>query len=88
MAEDKHLKCLWKTDDTVCGREFTWTVKDQAFYAEKQFSAPKYCREHREMRKKQQDGPFGKVLRMSRAKEHRSSGPRIPGQESDAEMFA
>jgi hypothetical protein len=44
--EDKELTCVEGNDHT-----FTWTAKDQAFYAEKGFSAPKRCKRHAQERR-------------------------------------
>lgn len=85
--QDEHIKCSWgQKGAEPCGTPFVWTAKDQKFYAEKGYSKPKYCRPHREERKRQQQGPFGDALRKTRAQAH-ANGPRIPGQESDAEQF-
>jgi predicted RNA-binding Zn-ribbon protein involved in translation (DUF1610 family) len=44
-----------KTDKTIickhCGKEFTFTAKDQVFYEEKGFSAPVRCKQCREDKK-------------------------------------
>lgn len=34
-----------------CGKEFTFTAKEQAFYAEKNFTEPKRCKECRQIAK-------------------------------------
>lgn len=52
MAEteykDKTIKCV------DCGKEFVFTARDQAFYAEKGFTnEPKRCKECREIKKAQ-----------------------------------
>lgn len=43
------------TDKTIickdCGREFTFTVRDQEFYNKMKFTEPTRCRECREKRK-------------------------------------
>jgi len=44
--EDREITCI----EPGCG-PFTWTVKDQEFYAEKGFTAPKRCREHAKARR-------------------------------------
>lgn len=93
--EDKYIKCSWKTEDGVCGREFTYTVKDQEYYAKqvdqksgRPWSEPRYCRDHREERKRQQQGPFGAALRQVRSQgDDRGRGPAIPGQESDKALL-
>jgi hypothetical protein len=38
VFEDKEITCM------DCKATFTWTVRDQEFYAEKQFTAPKRCK--------------------------------------------
>ena len=46
--QDKTIKCV------DCGTEFTFTARDQAFYAEKGFTnEPKRCKECREKKKAQ-----------------------------------
>lgn len=37
VYEDKEITCM------DCKATFTWTVRDQKFYAAKQFNAPKRC---------------------------------------------
>ncbi len=44
--QDKVIKCV------DCGTEFTFTARDQAFYAEKGFTnEPKRCKECRDKKK-------------------------------------
>lgn len=70
--QDEHLACSWKLEDgSTCGTPFTWTARDQEFYAEKGYKKPKYCRPHREERKKQQQGPYGEALRKTRSEAHK-----------------
>lgn len=38
----------------ICGEPFTWSARDQEFYQEKGYTAPKYCVRHRAVRKAQQ----------------------------------
>jgi len=45
---DQHLTCA------DCGHDFVWSAKDQAFYAEKGFSAPRRCKDCRQARKERQ----------------------------------
>ncbi len=45
---DQHLTCA------DCGHDFVWSVKDQEFYAEKGFSAPRRCKDCRQARKERQ----------------------------------
>ncbi len=54
MFEEKVLKCQ------DCGREFTFSAKDQEFFAEKGYSQPLRCKECREKRRAQKDSGFGK----------------------------
>jgi|GEM_PF-2188944 DNA-directed RNA polymerase subunit RPC12/RpoP len=53
--KDKTLKCA------DCGKEFIFTARDQAFFAEKGFTEPKRCKECRDARKnnKNSRGNFG-----------------------------
>lgn len=52
--QDKTIACK------DCGTEFIWSAKDQAFYADRGYSAPLYCKECREKRKQmRQTGQFG-----------------------------
>ena len=44
-SQDKVLIC------TTCGREFSFTSREQEFYQEKGFIDPKHCRECRQQRK-------------------------------------
>jgi len=46
--QDRTIKCA------TCGREFLYTVKEQAFFASKGFKEPKHCRECRQQRKQSQ----------------------------------
>lgn len=41
MAQDKLIQCK------DCGKDFTWTADEQAFYQEKGFSAPLRCKDCR-----------------------------------------
>ena len=43
--QDKQLQCV------DCSKEFTFTAKDQEFFAKKQFSEPKRCAECRVIKK-------------------------------------
>jgi hypothetical protein len=45
--EDKLLTCL------DCQEEFPWTKEEQKFYAERELTEPKRCKECRERRKRQ-----------------------------------
>ncbi len=54
MNEDQQLNCSWSVKGSPCGEPFIYTGKDQAFYAESGFNPPKYCRAHREERKRLQ----------------------------------
>jgi CxxC-x17-CxxC domain-containing protein len=47
-AQDRTIKCA------TCGREFIFTVKEQAFFASKGFKEPRHCRECRQQRKQAQ----------------------------------
>lgn len=48
------------SDETIrcadCGRDFKHSDKDQAFYQEKGFSAPKRCKDCRQAKKEQRGG--------------------------------
>lgn len=44
--QDKEIKCAEGGNHV-----FTWTAKDQEFYAEKGFSQPKRCRQHAQERR-------------------------------------
>jgi len=44
-AQDKVLTCA------TCGRKFTFTIREQEFYRDKNFIEPKHCRECRQQRK-------------------------------------
>ena len=45
--QDKELTC------SDCGGKFTFTAKDQEYYAEKRFGAPKRCKPCRQAKKEQ-----------------------------------
>ena len=45
--QDQIIKCIG-TRENPCGKEFAFTAKDQAFYAEKEFTQPKRCKECRQ----------------------------------------
>lgn len=47
--EDKTINC------PDCKKDFTFTVRDQEFYAEKDFTPPKRCKPCRDERKKQRE---------------------------------
>lgn len=47
---DKKIICK------VCGTEFLFTERDQAFFAERGYTAPQSCRECRAKRKAEQGG--------------------------------
>jgi CxxC-x17-CxxC domain-containing protein len=49
-VEDKNLTCA------DCGAEFVFTAKDQAYYTERGFVAPKRCKTCREAKKAQGGG--------------------------------
>jgi len=53
MAGDLQLTC------SDCGREFTFTSEDQAFFQERGYSAPKRCKACRQARKNDQGGGGG-----------------------------
>ncbi|HEX3662742.1 MAG TPA: CxxC-x17-CxxC domain-containing protein [Acidobacteriaceae bacterium] len=53
MAGDLQLTC------SDCGREFTFTSEDQAFFQERGYSAPKRCKNCRQARKNEQGGGGG-----------------------------
>lgn len=55
--QDQEIKCQGVNKDTPCpyGATFTYTVKDQEFYKEQGFDAPKRCRDCREAKKAQKD---------------------------------
>jgi DNA-directed RNA polymerase subunit RPC12/RpoP len=42
LITDKHLTCA------DCGKDFIWTADEQQFYEQRQFQAPKRCRECRQ----------------------------------------
>jgi len=50
VDQDKSLTC------SDCGAEFVFTAKDQAYYSERGFVAPKRCRNCRDARKAQSGG--------------------------------
>lgn len=55
-TEDQTISCV------DCGRSFTWSAREQDFYAEKGFSAPKRCKACKEAKKAQRNaggGDFG-----------------------------
>ena len=60
------LNCEWKTDAGVCGKQFIFGPRDKEFYAARGYTKPKYCKEHRETRRKQHESPFAEALRQSR----------------------
>lgn len=47
--EDKTLVC------EECKHDFVWTAGEQEFFAERNFSQPKYCKECRAARKAQRN---------------------------------
>ncbi len=49
QATDKVIVCK------DCGKEFTFTANEQAFYAERDFSDPKSCKECRDAKKAARD---------------------------------
>ena len=53
QGEDKVLKCV------DCGSEFVFTARDQAFYQERGYSAPRRCRVCRDKRKSGQTPTLG-----------------------------
>jgi len=53
MPEDLNIECV------SCGKEFVWTAGEQEYYAEKEFSQPKRCRDCREERKRNQENSKG-----------------------------
>jgi hypothetical protein len=48
--QDKELTCV------DCRDKFTFTAKDQEFFAERGFSEPKRCKECRQAKKEQREG--------------------------------
>ncbi len=50
MAGNQQLIC------SDCGREFTFTSEDQAFFQERGYSAPKRCKPCRQAKKNEQGG--------------------------------
>lgn len=46
---DKTITC------PECGKEFTFTVGEQEWFAERNLSEPKYCRDCRQERKKRRE---------------------------------
>lgn len=51
--EDKQITCR------DCSKDFTWSSRDQQFFAEKGFSAPIRCKECRMKKKGDQGGRHG-----------------------------
>ena len=52
--ENKEIKCA------DCGEMFDFSIGEQKFYQEKEFSNPKRCKECRRIRKeKREDGELG-----------------------------
>ena len=47
--EDKTIECA------DCKRDFVWTVGEQEFYAERDFTPPKRCKPCRDARKAQRE---------------------------------
>lgn len=50
---DETIRC------TDCGRNFTFTTKEQDFFNEKGFTPPKRCRDCRQAKKEQRGGGSG-----------------------------
>lgn len=46
--QDKEIPCV----DCPGQKTFTWSARDQEFFAKKQFSAPKRCKEHAAAKRK------------------------------------
>ncbi len=73
--QDKNILCAVPD----CGTEFVFSANDQEFYASKNFTPPKYCRYHRDLRKQerakreaQKNSPFAPALEeMRRRNENR-----------------
>ena len=60
QAQDKTLTC------TDCQTDFAWSVKEQEFFAEKNFDPPKRClpcRKKRRAQKKERPGSRGQSAR-------------------------
>lgn len=74
--EDKQLTC----NDGPAPHTFTWTARDQAFYAEKGFSQPKRCREHAKERRAFFDSHPEKAQQKGR-QERRDRRPRRDADE-------
>jgi CxxC-x17-CxxC domain-containing protein len=53
MTQDLQLTC------SDCGREFTFSGEDQAFFQERGYSAPKRCKTCRQAKKNEQSGGGG-----------------------------
>jgi CxxC-x17-CxxC domain-containing protein len=53
MTEDLQLTC------SDCGREFTFSTEDQAFFRERGYSTPKRCKACRQAKKNEQSGGGG-----------------------------
>lgn len=52
--KDKNIKCQHILDDgKPCGKIFIFSIKDQEFFAEKEFSDPKRCHDCRKIKKQQ-----------------------------------
>lgn len=82
--DDQKLNCSWNTAGGICGSEFVWTAKDQEFYAERGFTKPKYCREHREARRAAQQEREGAAPQQDfqQGRKH-DRGPRKERNHSD-----
>jgi hypothetical protein len=63
--EDRELTCAEGQPHT-----FTWTARDQAFYAEKGFTPPKRCREHAQARRAFFDAHPEKAQSKGRKQKH------------------
>jgi CxxC-x17-CxxC domain-containing protein len=64
--EDQVFQCR------TCGREFTFTVREQEFFAEKGFDTPSHCSECRAQRKRERTGgagQFGSITARSAQRE-------------------
>ena len=75
MAEDRTLTCR------DCGKPFTFTAGEQAFFAEKGLSDPIRCPDCRRLRKQQRMADTGAAAPPRTDFGPRSTGPR-PGAES------
>ncbi|MEJ7711221.1 MAG: zinc-ribbon domain-containing protein [Pyrinomonadaceae bacterium] len=53
MSSDQTMTCV------DCTAEFNWSAREQEFYAEKGFSAPKRCKPCKEARKAQRGDTGG-----------------------------